>query len=167
MTYKRKEQIGECTFDNFPKIAVIYAIVGNDVVYVGSTTRQIKDRIRNHISDAKSGSCLPIHKWIRERKYKFHVAFLDVCSSEDRCEIEKDWVSKYKNLLNVTDGGGGLSGHKFAGTEHAKKIADKLKTGKYFNCEKCGKKFWRKQKDIIRNHNKFCSTFCSNTRHKQ
>lgn len=166
MTYKRKEQIGDCEIMGFPKNAYIYSIEGSDVVYIGSTTQPIKNRIRNHIADAKNGSDLPIHIWMKERKFSFKVNFLEIAPEEMREEREKFWVSSFPNLLNVTNGGRGMSGHKFAGTEHAKKIAAKLITGKHFDCLCCGKKFWRKNSEILKCHNKYCSRKCSNGRNK-
>lgn len=167
MTYKRKEVIGECTFDVFPISATIYGIMGDEMVYIGSTTQNVKNRIRAHISDAKEGSDLPIHKWIRNRGYKFHVCFLETCAENVRDKIEKYWVAKFENLLNVTDGGKGMSGHRFAGTGHAKKIGDGLKTGETFHCLKCGSPFWRKRGEILKSHNKYCSRLCSNGRNRK
>ena len=40
----------------------------------------------------------------------------------------------------------------------------KRERGKYFNCLKCNKKFWRKPSDIKNGENKYCSRYCSNTR---
>lgn len=40
-----------------------------------------------------------------------------------------------------------------------------IEIGNYFNCLKCGNKFWRKPSEIKKGHNKYCSRYCSNTRH--
>ena len=42
----------------------------------------------------------------------------------------------------------------------AYKISNALKTGNYFNCLICDKEFWRKQFEIKRGNNKFCSKKC-------
>ena len=44
--------------------------------------------------------------------------------------------------------------------ERARKISDSLKTGEFFNCLICSKEFWRKQFEIKRGNNKFCSKVC-------
>jgi len=44
--------------------------------------------------------------------------------------------------------------------ERGKKISKSLRTGNYFDCLICGKEFWRKQYEIKRGNNKFCSKQC-------
>jgi len=44
--------------------------------------------------------------------------------------------------------------------ERAIKISNALKTGDYFNCLVCSEKFWRKQCEIKKGNNKFCSKKC-------
>ena len=166
MAYKRKETIGDCIIVGFPVIAQIYAIEGDDVVYVGSTIQPIKNRIRAHIRDAKNGSALPIHEWMRQQNYIFKVRFIESVEETGREAREKYWIARYKNLLNLTDGGKGMSGHNFAGTTHARRIANKIRTGAEFSCQKCGESFWRKRSEIVKGNNKFCSRQCANRRHK-
>ena len=166
MTYQRKEQIGECKWFGeligFPRQATIYAIEhGGGVVYVGSTEQKIQHRIRSHVRDAKKGSTLPIHEWMRNQAFRFDVRFLEVVDSESRHEAEKKWIEHYGfGLLNLTNGGLGLPGHKFAGTGHAEKIRDKLRKGANCNCENCGAEFWRKPRDMKLGHCRFCSREC-------
>lgn len=160
--------IGDCSYIGFERFAYIYAIRARygekPIVYIGSTINPIKQRIRCHFADVRRGSMLPIHKWMRFNKLKFDVHCLEIVSESKKEEREKYFISILKPSLNLTDGGKGMSGHKFAGTEHARKIGAKLKTGKTFHCLRCGESFWRKQKDILKNHNKYCSRNCSNRR---
>lgn len=162
LNVSRETFLDNVTFKGFPKRIFIYSIKDEleKIVYIGSTSYPIKSRIRTHISDAKYGSNLPIHVWMRDKNYRFSVEFIEEIDYFDRVTIEKKWVSMYEGLLNVTDGGGGMSGHKFAGTEHANRISQGLKTGEYFNCKECDKSFWRKQREIKLGHNKFCSRKC-------
>lgn len=128
-------------------------------IYVGSTCQSIKRRIRGHIADAQNGSLLPVHCWIRDHEY-FCVDTLEQAPLSKRHAKEKYWVSKFTGLLNLTDGGGGLSGHKFAGTEHARRINAALRTGAYCSCVFCGSQFWRKRREIALGHDKFCTRGC-------
>lgn len=166
--YKKKVVIGDIEFIGFQRFAYIYAIrdESGQVKYVGSTIRSIKERMQRHLSGSSVSKHLPIYKWLSECDGRLIVECLDYVLEKNRELKEKFYIKKLKPPLNLTDGGKGMSGYRFAGTEHARKISDKLKTGANFNCLKCNKQFWRKQKDIKRNHNKYCSRHCSNTRSK-
>lgn len=137
------------------------------VVYVGSTTRVLRDRIRQHVLAAKEGSDLPLHAWMRSHLSGFTVVVLERAAEGQREIRERHWIAHHKCQLNVTDGGPGMSGHKFAGTDHAKRIAAAIRSGAEFECQRCGTKFWRKRNEIARGHKKFCSRVCSNGRHKE
>ncbi|MEC9268502.1 MAG: hypothetical protein VX464_20755 [Pseudomonadota bacterium] len=162
----RKEVIGDCTlsrvtFIGFERLVSVYAIESDDVVYVGSTLQPIKHRIRAHILTAKAGSNLPIHGWMREHNFAFSVRLLDRVPEPNRVVAEKHWIAHFGGgLLNLTDGGGGLSGHLFAGSEHSQKIASSLRKGRVFSCLECGDEFWRKPRDVRLGHTKFCSRLC-------
>lgn len=169
LPYQRKEIIGDFSIKGKqPKLAVVYLVRGKgtgDVVYVGTTTQDLKRRIKAHLIDAVGGSVLPFHKWIIANNLSFDVEIVDAVLADERHEVEKKWVSRFSCLLNVTDGGPGMSGHKFKGTDHAAKISEAIKTGKTFTCLRCGAPFWRKLSAIKKAHNKFCSRNCSNARH--
>lgn len=129
-------------------------------VYIGTTKTGIKVRMRSHVSDAISGSKLPIHEWMRQRPGGFYVRVIEYVPVEQREDRERYWISQYSTLLNVTDGGPGMSGHKFAGTEHARRIAEKIKTSGNFSCMQCSSEFYRKHSQVIKQKNKFCSRKC-------
>jgi hypothetical protein len=156
---------------NEPKRVLIYGIRKNwqcAFVYIGSTSRSMRDRIRAHVGEAKSGSDLPFHVWVLENFDGFEAVVLEQVDERDRVSRERHWVVIHKNtLLNVTDGGPGMSGHKFAGSAHAKRIGEAGKTGGHFHCERCGERFWRRRNAILKGQNKFCSRVCSNARHKE
>lgn len=165
MTYKRKEVIGgllkDVSFTGFPRNITIYGIGTPETVYVGSTNQTIESRIRAHVSMAVAGSDTPIHIWMMERKCEFDVIHLETCAADRREERERYWISHFGDgLLNVTDGGPGMSGNLFAGTGHAEKIANKLRLGTNFACEVCGVEFWRKPRDIKLGNTRFCSRAC-------
>ena len=149
-------------FFGFEKSVTVYGVrePGGPVIYVGSTTQDVRHRARAHVKDAFDGSPLPFHCWVRERAYQFEMVFLEAGPASKRADMEKKWVAALDGLLNVTDGGPGMSGFRFAGTGHAKKIAAKLKRGANCKCLKCGAGFWRKPRDMDLGHNKFCSRMC-------
>lgn len=167
----RIEQIGDCcgvpvTFVGDRAVVTIYGIRGardGPLVYVGSTAQLLKDRIRAHVLAGKNGSDLPVHKWMREHQSGFVVEVLEHTDASRREDRERFWVFSNSGLLNLTDGGRGMSGHKFAGSEHADRIAKALRSGRVFDCLQCGDSFWRKPRDIRMGNNKFCSRGCYQT----
>lgn len=143
-----------------------------DVRYVGKTARTPWQRVRAHSYKAKRSARLPVHRWLRkhmEMGNPFHIRHLErVRPGDDWAAREMYWISHFRangQLLNLTDGGEGLSGLPKT-AEHREKIAAAMRKGNTFVCERCGKEFWRKRSDIIHQHNKFCSRSCSNRRHK-
>jgi hypothetical protein len=167
LTYIRKETIGDALakvqFVGFEQpTAAIYGIYGSDgnIAYVGTTTQPIKRRIQAHINVAKRGSNLPIHSWMRGNSFRFSVRLIGRCTVDERIQQEKSKILLLRPPHNVTDGGPGMSGNFFAGTDHAEKIAQKLRQGANCVCQNCGKNFWRKPRDIKLGHNRFCARRC-------
>ena len=141
---------------------MIYAFEDSGtVVYVGSTVNPIRQRLRAHLVAAKEGSEINVHKWIRENGGRFDVRCLEYVDAAERDQAEKRWIEHFQSesLLNMTDGGIGLSGYQPT-KDRTKKISDRLRKGAYFDCEQCGQEFWRKPRDIKRGHNRFCSRAC-------
>lgn len=168
---RRKEVIGDVpvVFIGDERMATIYGVTPEKSVgcfYIGSTTQPLKSRIRAHILDARNGSTLPFHRWIMANVHGFRVTVLEVVPAPRREVAERKWIATIKPPLNLTDGGPGMSGHKFAGTEHAKRIAASIRSGAFRDCIRCGARFWRKRNEIAKGNDKFCSRACSNTRHK-
>lgn len=163
----RVETIGDCTvsfFDDAPVVAIYaVALLAESPVYVGSTTQLLRHRIRAHLLDAKKGSALPLHQWMRANT-RFGVTVLERTTVDLRHERERFWVSQFADLLNVTDGGPGMSGHRFAGSAHAARIAAKIKTGVTRDCQTCGATFYRKLSQSVKGNDLFCSRVCSNRR---
>lgn len=168
----RVETIGDCTrvrFSGEQGRVAIYAISGSyssDVQYIGSTGELLKDRIRAHFLDARKGSDLPVHQFIRRNEQGFDVRVLQYVEPEHRVDAERHWIKLLAPPLNLTDGGPAMSGHHFAGSKHARRIAAALRSGEHRNCERCGAQFWRKLSEIRKGNSKYCSRVCSNARHK-
>jgi len=165
--WKRKEVIGTLLdrvfFSGFPSRVFVYGVASkgdDEIVYIGSTEQIIHARIRAHVSDARKNSSLPVHVWMREQDYSFKVVLLTECAAHDRVDVEKRFIEEFGPRLNLTDGGPGMSGHCFAGTMHAKRIASALRTGGNFSCEECGAEFWRKRREVALGNNRFCSRGC-------
>lgn len=164
----RVETIGDATV----KGVTIYALtegVDGSVRYVGKTSRYLFERHKQHLREARKGRSLPVSRWLAKQECSHIRAIEFVPDGQDWVARERYWIKYYRdagaNLLNLTDGGEGLSGHRFS-KEHRASIAAKLRTGAHFSCEVCGKGFWRKKRDIKLGHNRFCSRRCSNARHK-
>ena len=161
---KPTEVIGNC---HLPGV-LIYALCDSTDMeprYIGKTVTSLERRLSQHITAAKRNR-LPVHRWINK-----HIAAGDklvirlvesVSHEDDWADRERYWIKALKEngrSLNVTDGGEGLAGHVFT-DEHKNKIAEAIKTGEYIKCEQCGVKAWRKQCEIKKGHNRFCSKDC-------
>ena len=162
--WKRKEVIGgsSVTFVGDEEQVSVYAVStasGDAPVYVGSTSQLLRHRIRSHVLDAKKGSALPFHAWLRANP-AFTVKVLERVPASARIASEQKWVAHFPDLLNVTDGGPGLTGHRFSGTDHAKRIAAKIRTADQFICEQCGAGFYRKHSQAVKGNSRFCSRVC-------
>jgi group I intron endonuclease len=96
----------------------IYGIklAGNkEVRYIGMTTKDIKQRMKEHKKAARLGKGYPVYDWIRkhgEDNIEIFIVEKVVDSLETR---EIYWIDYYKKqgsrLLNLTDGGSGPNGH--------------------------------------------------------
>lgn len=141
--------------------------------YVGKTVQYLHERHKAHIRTAERGGRLPVSYWLRKQMKsgkRLAIKLLEyVPAGNDWATRERFWIRQCReegaDLLNLTEGGEGLPGHRFT-AEHKERIAASLRTGGEFSCLKCGAKFWRKLKDIKKGHNKYCSRACSNNRHK-
>lgn len=159
-------------FNRPEEVVTIYGVrkdASSPYVYIGSTNQPLKARIRCHLVSARDGSHLPFHEWIRANfAGGIDVVVLEQTTADRRERSERAWMKTHSgHLLNVTDGGPGLSGHKFAGTDHAKRIGAAIASGGTFICGRCGSPFYRKVSAIERGHNKYCSRFCSNARRRR
>lgn len=84
------------------------------VRYIGKA-RQPHERFVNHIGEAKRGSHLPVHCWIRslvERGLTPELRVLEECPESVWQSLEREWIAnirlyKGRELLNVADGGEG------------------------------------------------------------
>lgn len=92
---------------------VIYRIVHKESgkSYVGSTTRNLKTRLKEHIKDAENNSPYPIHQAIATYGTEaFKYEQIDTASSIDElAAMEKNYIVKYNtqdNGYNVDSGGG-------------------------------------------------------------
>ena len=161
----RVEIIGDAT----PRLTAIYALCDpdNSPRYVGKTVRYLHERHKAHIGTAKRNPRLPVHRWIRKRMdagQPLVIWLLEyVAADADWAARERYWITHFRergdDLLNLTDGGEGIAGHKLS-QAHKDKIAVGLRTGANFSCETCGANFWRKRKDIAKGDCRFCSRPC-------
>jgi hypothetical protein len=138
------------------------------VRYVGKTVQPLRARLVAHKKAAARGQ-LPVNRWAR-KVAGIHfgpiINWLEtVPAGEDWAARERHWIQKYRadgaRLLNLTDGGEGLSGHRFSDS-HKANISAALRRGAGFLCRRCGTSFWRKPSAIRRGESKFCSRDCAN-----
>lgn len=162
----RTETIGKAT----PRVTAIYALCEYPSWrprYIGKTVQYLHERHKAHIRDANRGSKRPVNYWMRKQianGQRLAIKLIEyVGPNADWAARERYWIAKYRveqsDLLNLTDGGEGLSGHRFS-HEHKAKIAAALRTGAHFECEICAVQFWRKRKDIVKGDCRFCSRAC-------
>ncbi len=165
MTY-REETIGDCRKRHDGSVA-IYALYGEDGVerYVGKTEYYLHVRHKAHIRDAKKRN-IPVRAWLQdeiEAGRRLGIKLLEyVPSGADWASREAYWIevlSQRRELLNLTFGGEGMSGH-VPSAETRQAISQRLQRGAWHHCHTCGDRFWRKPKDISQGNNKFCSRDC-------
>lgn len=124
----------------------IYALIDpdNNVRYIGKTKVSLQKRLSQHITDSKSimnGSkrrnINKRYSWIisllKDNK-KPNIILLEECNENNWIEREVYYISKYKNLTNMTKGGDGGStnkGRKFGpiSEETRRKISENTKKG--------------------------------------
>lgn len=155
-----------------PRWTAIYAFEehGGEVRYVGKTSQYLIDRRKAHLRECELSRSRPVNRWLRKRMTGpgFVTRLIEhVPPERDWAERERHWIRYYRErgdrLLNLTDGGEGLAGHKLS-VPHRLKIATALMNGESFACETCGAQFYRKRSAILRGQNRFCSRGCSNRR---
>lgn len=85
--------------------------------YVGKTHKKLKDRICNHVYNAKKGIKWHVYNWIRhlwDEGQDFSYKVIEVCNREIWSERECYWIDHYKKsghkLTNKTAGGEGTPG---------------------------------------------------------
>lgn len=155
----RVETIGDATV----RIYALCEYPSWEPRYIGKTTQQLHERHKAHIRDAKRGAKRPVCYWLRKQiadGRRLAIKLIEY-AGEDWAERERHWIATYRSprLLNLTDGGEGLSGHKFS-QEHKDKIAAALRTGSTLSCLQCSQSFWRKANQIQNGDCKFCSRSC-------
>lgn len=133
--------------------------------YVGKTTQYMHERHKAHIRDAKRGGSRPVQRWIRKQIAggdRLAIKLLEFCGN-NWADREAYWIGVLRGngLLNLTNGGEGLRGHRFT-PEHRSKIAAALRTGNVLRCVSCGSSFYRKANAVAKGQCKFCSRMCAN-----
>ena len=122
-------------------MGVIYSIINpKGRMYIGQTY-DLRKRIICHISNAKTGSDLLLHKSIRKYGWENHI--LDIIEEVDdkmMSEREMYWIEKYNTFrynnkmgMNLTRGGEGYRGKWSHDIERVKKASEKLSgSGNHF-----------------------------------
>lgn len=144
---------------------IIYGLHAGDGVirYVGKTVGALDARLRGHRTDAKRGSKLPVHRWMRKRGLPaIRIMQLDrVADGEAWQEIERTWIVALAGtgLLNLTKGGDGPGCYTMPAEQRAK-IAAALANGRERPCEICGASVYVTPFREARGHGRFCGRGC-------
>lgn len=113
------------------KKTTIYTLAcpfSGEIKYVGKTVKPLKDRLSEHLADAKRA----VNKrtnWVKSVVAKGGVPIIEALSEcyEDWEEEERYWIAQMRawgfRLKNMTDGGGGMMG-RIVSDETKKKIGD-------------------------------------------
>lgn len=98
-----------------------------EVRYVGKA-KDPRDRYHSHIHASKSSSKLPVVRWIAKLKQDGLLPIMEMIEltpDENFAKREQAWVAHYRSkvssLLNITEGGEGLSGFN-----HSEKTKEKI-----------------------------------------
>lgn len=143
---------------------VIYGLHNGDnrIRYVGKTVSGTARRLRGHRYDARKGSTLPVHRWMRKHGPDcVQIVVLDsVTGADDWREIERRWIVAFgDDLLNITKGGEGAHEPIFT-PEHRAKISASLRTGRERPCEICAAPVWVTPYQEQKGFGRFCSRAC-------
>ena len=107
---------------------LIYKVINkiNGKIYVGQTTKTLKNRWSGHIKASRNNSHLLLHKAIR--KYGEDSFFIEELATANSMQelnaLEKDYIRKFDSLnkgYNLTEGGDGMHGYSHS-EETRKKI---------------------------------------------
>ena len=85
----------------------------NDKKYIGQTSKQLEERMKQHIIDSKKQKCMNRDLYKDMNKYgidKFHIYLIETCDNNISDELEIYYIDKYdsfKNGYNNTYGGKG------------------------------------------------------------
>lgn len=137
--------------------------------YVGKTVQPLRLRMAAHQRTSRRAARLPVHRWLAKREREARqvcIRWLEtVHQGGDWQARERHWIAALRadgaDLLNLTEGGEGLPGHRFT-PEHKDKIAAAIRTGDMRACLVCGAEKWRKASEIKKGCGKFCSRACAN-----
>lgn len=93
----------------------LYHPITNELRYIGKTVKKINARLSNHIYNAKyTKHNKHLSNWIlkiMEQGLRPVIVCLEICDESTWEEREKFWISKNKNLINLTKGGDGSTGY--------------------------------------------------------
>lgn len=137
--------------------------------YVGKTVRPLFRRMASHMQVANRNPRLPVARWLAKAKREGRqvcIKWLETVPPGDDWQArERFWIAKHRTdgaaLLNLTEGGEGLAGHRFTEV-HRQRIAASVRTGAVFSCLACGGEFYRKRNQIDKGQNKYCCRACAN-----
>ena len=91
----------------------IYGLHSGDNIirYVGKTINP-KNRMYSHLKDFR-GKCKHKVNWVNKCKREglnISMYILEECDDLNWCDREKFWISQFRSLTNISEGGGGCSG---------------------------------------------------------
>lgn len=99
----------------------------NQIRYVGKTIQSINNRLTSHVREAKRENNSHKDRWILQivrAGYLPIIEKIEDVNENNWQEREKYWIVKYYEdgckLVNETDGGEGLHGHKFSKSHRGK-----------------------------------------------
>lgn len=109
---------------------MIYALIDPETRlcrYVGKTKGRSCQRLKSHISDARRNTAVPRFRWINKLALSGkcpEVIDLEETTDNGWQEAEQFWIAYMRALgsplLNATDGGDGIHGHKHSAETRAK-----------------------------------------------
>lgn len=94
------------------KIFKIYALTDDETVkYIGVTSRELSQRLYQHIWEGKHKKGTYKINWIKSllnNNKKPSIKLIEECTKETWQEREKYWIKYYNNLTNTLEGGCGI-----------------------------------------------------------
>lgn len=107
------------TIVNIPDLPGVYCITNTVTgqMYVGSSVKSIKSRIRYHIRDLKANkhhSPKLQNSWSKYGQDSFDFKCLELCDKENCLKIEQSYIDRFLPFFNVNPTAGNCLGRKFS-----------------------------------------------------
>lgn len=98
--------------DTIESMALVYGLNRKSdptIRYIGMTTKPMDERFGSHNRAARNGAKRPVYDWWRKHNDISYVILHDGLTTSEAFYFEKKEIAARENLLNLTEGGDGMT----------------------------------------------------------